>query len=210
MSVFVHTPYAFPLILHWIRLALRQASEAARDGVAKWNTKNEWMMDLSAQKETRDMASLFMRAIGDHAGILYKICRSYGNIHDHEDLYQDMIYQLWKSFPSFRGESTFSTWMYRIALNVASSAYNAPRPKIELPGSVPDVPVFDGQTGSREDDEYFEFFQTLDKIERSILILMAEGYSRTEISDMTGISKKAITMRLSRLKKTIIISKEQS
>ncbi|MEL6842062.1 MAG: sigma-70 family RNA polymerase sigma factor, partial [Bacteroidota bacterium] len=62
----------------------------------------------------------FLGLIEQHQGILHKICRMYRNTKaEREDLFQDMMYQLWKSYPSFRRESRFSSWMYRVALSTA-------------------------------------------------------------------------------------------
>ncbi|MBA3915340.1 MAG: RNA polymerase sigma factor, partial [Acidobacteriales bacterium] len=64
----------------------------------------------------------FQALIEDHKGILYKVCRSYcRNAADRDDLAQEILVQLWHAFPSFDGRARFSTWMYRIALNVAIS-----------------------------------------------------------------------------------------
>ena len=64
--------------------------------------------------------SQFLALIAEHQGIIIKICRLYRNSkEDQEDLFQEIVFQLWKSAPSFEGRSKFSTWMYRIALSTA-------------------------------------------------------------------------------------------
>ncbi|HRB19714.1 MAG TPA: sigma-70 family RNA polymerase sigma factor, partial [Chitinophagales bacterium] len=74
------------------------------------------------------MEQLFVQTINQHQGILHKVCRIYcNNETEREDLFQEMILQLWKSFPSFRKESKVSTWMYRIALNTAISGLRKKR-----------------------------------------------------------------------------------
>ena len=67
-----------------------------------------------------DREDEFARVIKKNEGVIFKITTIYtDNREDQQDLYQDIVYQLWKSFDSFRGEAKFSTWMYRIALNTA-------------------------------------------------------------------------------------------
>lgn len=66
--------------------------------------------------------------INKHAGIIYKVCSMYGlEKEDQKDLFQEIVLQLWKSFPSFREASQVSTWMYRIALNTAISRFRKER-----------------------------------------------------------------------------------
>ena len=68
------------------------------------------------------MEQQFVQTINQHQGILHKVCRIYcSNATEREDLFQEMVLQLWKAFPSFRSEAKISTWMYRIALNTAIS-----------------------------------------------------------------------------------------
>ena len=78
----------------------------------------------------------FLRLINEHKLVIYKICNSYcKNPHDRDDLAQEITFQLWKSFNHFNGSVKFSTWMYRVALNVAISFYRKAlkeKPVIEL------------------------------------------------------------------------------
>src|SRR5258708_18906842 len=62
----------------------------------------------------------FIEIIKENDGLIYKVAKVYdNNKEDEQDLYQDIVYQLWKSFDSFRNDSKISTWMYRIALNTS-------------------------------------------------------------------------------------------
>ena len=62
----------------------------------------------------------FLKIINKHKGILYKVSRMYfDKLEDQQDLFQEIILQLWKSLNSFKGKSEFSSWMYRVALNTA-------------------------------------------------------------------------------------------
>ena len=62
----------------------------------------------------------FIKSINEYQNIIHKICRLYRNSHeDREDLFQEIVYQLWKSYPKFKGESKISTWIYRVAFNTS-------------------------------------------------------------------------------------------
>ncbi len=73
------------------------------------------------------MEQVFLQNIQHNQNIIYKVCRLYRDRReDQEDLFQEIVYQLWKAYPGFKGEAKFSTWMYRIALNTAIAAYRKP------------------------------------------------------------------------------------
>ena len=66
------------------------------------------------------MEQAFLQDIQQHQNIIYKVCNLYRDRReDQEDLFQEIVYQLWKAYPGFKGESKLSTWMYRVALNTA-------------------------------------------------------------------------------------------
>ena len=74
--------------------------------------------------EVTDQTEKFLAVLQSHKGIIYKVARSYcADSDDREDLVQDIVFQLWKSFDSYSDEYKYSTWIYRIALNVAISNY---------------------------------------------------------------------------------------
>ncbi len=71
------------------------------------------------------MKEHFIKSINKHQNIIYKICRLYRNSpEDQEDLFQEIVYQLWKSYPKFKGESKISTWLYRIASNEIKKSFS--------------------------------------------------------------------------------------
>ena len=80
------------------------------------------------------MEQAFIKNIQQHQNIIYKVCNLYRDRReDQEDLFQEIVYQLWKAYPGFKGESKLSTWMYRIALNTAIAAYRKPKFDITYP-----------------------------------------------------------------------------
>src|ERR1700722_1041283 len=81
---------------------------------------------------TPELQDRFQTVVDQHKKILYKVCNSYcRNRDDRDDLAQEIVVQLWKSFNSFDGRVRFSTWMYRVALNVAISFYRRERTRTQ-------------------------------------------------------------------------------
>ena len=73
---------------------------------------------------TKELEHSFVKELETNQNIVHKICRLYtNNSHAHNDLFQEITIQLWKAYPKFRGDSKFSTWMYRVALNTAITLY---------------------------------------------------------------------------------------
>jgi RNA polymerase sigma factor (sigma-70 family) len=148
----------------------------------------------------------FLQLIRDNKGILFKISSSYcRNRDDREDLMQEIIYQLWKSAQSFDTNRKFSTWMYRIALNVAISYYRRQRRSglrihfggdlhlIEDRGDEPD--------GTDEKiDLLQQFIAELGELEKALMILYLEERPYREIADILGITETNVATKLSRIK----------
>jgi RNA polymerase sigma factor, sigma-70 family len=144
----------------------------------------------------------FISRIEKHQGIIHKICFVYAkNESDREDLYQEIILQLWKSYPSFKENSAFSTWMYRVALNTAITQIKKPNLlllHVEMP-SVGDDSI--SQMEASEDVKVlYEAISQLNKIEKAIILLWLDEKSYEEIADTIGISIKNVSVKLVRIK----------
>ncbi|WP_184543980.1 RNA polymerase sigma factor [Mucilaginibacter sp. FT3.2] len=151
-------------------------------------------------KETR-----FMQLIGDNKGILFKICRIYlDDADDRDDLLQEMILQLWKGFDSFKGESKFSSWMYRVALNTAIVFFKKQkrRPDSEqLPLNF-EQPEEQSNSGEKEEQLalFYKAVQELNKVEKALIFLYMENQSHDEIAANLGITSINVRVRLNRIK----------
>ena len=149
----------------------------------------------------------FVAIIKENEGILYKITRVYTDtIEDQKDLYQEIVYQLWKSFDSFKGNSKISTWMYRIALNTAIAYLNKSKKRVrqvrldfELSNPIDEK---DSTTEERLKILY-EMIKQLNVIEKGLILLFLEGKSYEEIANITGFSNSNVGTRLSRIKKKL-------
>jgi len=151
-----------------------------------------------------EMKKDFIERIEAHPGILYKICRLYSNDQeDFQDLRQEILYQLWKSFPHYKGTSAFSTWMYRIALNTALMKLRSADKKNIMMSYNDDSPILLGESVHTQIEEVellYLCIKELNQIERAIILLKLEGYNYQEISDLSGISPGNVSVRLVRIK----------
>ncbi|WP_114790240.1 sigma-70 family RNA polymerase sigma factor [Niabella yanshanensis] len=148
------------------------------------------------------MEKQFLQLIHDHQEIIYKISALYRDSkEDREDLFQEIVYQLWKSYPGFRGASKVSTWMYRIALNTALAIYRKPRLKIDhYPELPPKLHSLREESISENEDRLFEALGKLSDAEKAIVALYLDEFSYKEMAAITGFSETNIGVRLNRIK----------
>lgn len=156
---------------------------------------------------TTNQEQEFIALMQEHQGLLYKICRVYATHEaDREDLYQEMVVQLWKSFHSFRGESKFTTWMYRIALNTAISTVRKKNRSIMIsyPEELPREAA-DEKDHSREEQlsALYTSIAKLSDLERAIVTLYLEDKSYDEMEEILGISNGALRVKMNRIKEKL-------
>lgn len=159
----------------------------------------------------KDKEAEFLARIQAHKGILFKISKMYmDNREDQDDLFQEIICQLWKVYDTFRGDSQFSTWMYRVAVNTAIAFFKKEKkqpPRYEILSENIGEPDSDADLKELQLDHFYRALQTLDKIEKALVFYHLEGYSHAEIGSNIGISEGNARVKLSRAKiklKTII------
>lgn len=151
--------------------------------------------------------AIFIAAIKDNEGLLLKVASVYtNNTEDKNDLVQEIIYQLWKSFDSFKQQSTLSTWMYRVALNVAMYQLKVSKRK------VPTVPLEDQYAGytepaDMESENKWQLFRrqvnNLNLLDKAIVLLYLDNKSYEEISEIIGISTTNVGTKLSRIREKL-------
>ena len=149
----------------------------------------------------------FLKIISEYQGILHKINLLYfHNKTDREDNFQEMLYQLWKSYPKLRNKKSIGSWIYAVAINTSISNLK----KQQKPGNHDQFPE-QAETANFSDNlEYDESIQQLLKAikklhetDRSIMLLYLEEKSYAEISEILGISASNVGVRISRAKKTL-------
>lgn len=146
--------------------------------------------------------------------MIFKVCHLYCNSQeDKEDLFQEIVFQLWKSYSSFRGEAKFTTWMYRIALNTAITHVRRNKPN-RLTAYVDNWPAQFTEGGElRAGDEAKEIREQaeqlsraiahLSDIEKSIVMLYLENRSYEEMEDILGINQNNLRVKMSRIKEKL-------
>lgn len=151
----------------------------------------------------------FIELINKNKGIIYKICTTYSNNKDDkDDLAQDIVFNLWKSYGSYNKEYKFSTWMYRIALNVAISFYRQGK-KSKLKDSFSErLIVFEeGLDKKIEEDKNLEmlhdFINGLKEIDKAIILLYLEDKPYREMAEITGFTETNIATRINRIKEKL-------
>jgi RNA polymerase sigma factor (sigma-70 family) len=154
---------------------------------------------------TQALQERFQSLVEEHKKILYKVCNSYcRNRDDREDLAQEIIVQLWRSFGSFDERYRFSTWMYRIALNVAISFYRreSTRTRHVISDEEQLLQAIDDRESQPEDIRLlYQFIGGLDPLNKALILLYLDGNGYREIADVVGISETNVATKISRLRK---------
>jgi RNA polymerase sigma-70 factor (ECF subfamily) len=145
----------------------------------------------------------FLALVNQHQGIIHKICTLYRDSpQDREDLFQEIIFKLWKSAPQFRGEAKFSSWMYRVALSTAIAVYRKKKPDIRYMPAVPDRA--ENQTQPDENrEQLFQALKQLNDADKALITLYLEDLSYQVIAGIVGISESNVGARLNRIKSKI-------
>lgn len=148
----------------------------------------------------------FVRLIEEHKKILYKVASSYcRNVADRHDLTQEILIQLWRSFDRYEEQSLFSTWMYRVAMNVAISFYRSESRRTRH--TVPfDEPILDIAGPEPESDDVRllrRFIDALDELNRALIILYLEGNDHATIAEILGISATNVATKIGRIKERL-------
>lgn len=156
------------------------------------------------------MEEEFIGLINRYQGILQKICNVYFYQHPYrEDYYQEILIRIWKAYPQFKKESTFSTWLYRVALNSAidlvrkESIQPVHRELSAKEYSLQDNHSEDSNSAERKEILY-QAINQLSDIEKAIILLYLEGYEYKEISAVIGISESNVEVKINRIKKQLI------
>ena len=147
----------------------------------------------------------FLTLISSHQGIIYKISNLYRDTREErEDLFQEIVFQLWKAYPSFRGDAKGSTWIYRIALNTAIAIYRKNKPAIQYTTVLPDLPAEEPNPEyDLRKERLFSALRLLDDSEKAIITLYLDEFSYTQIAEIIGISENYVGVKLNRIKNKI-------
>ncbi|WP_017258313.1 RNA polymerase sigma factor [Pedobacter arcticus] len=144
----------------------------------------------------------FLEVIQTNIGLIHKICKLYRDSkEDREDLFQEIILQLWKAFPSFQKNAKISTWIYKIALNTAVAIFRKKKLAVIystiLPEYIDDEP--NEELASRQ-EQLFTVIKQLNDSEKAILTLYFEELSYKEIAEIIGISENNVNVKMNRIR----------
>ena len=148
----------------------------------------------------------FVLLIEKYQNLIHKICSLYTKSDaEHKDLFQEITIQLWKAYPKFRGESKFSTWMYRVGINTAITLYRKSKRRIqsfsfqEIAYKVPQSESYD-DTEDQQLKSIYNALQALNDIDKAVIFLYLEDKSYREISDTIGITEVNARVKMNRIK----------
>jgi len=141
-------------------------------------------------------------------GIIHKVCNIYcDDQDDRNDLFQEIVAQLWKSFASFREESKFSTWMYRVALNTAITTFKKSKRRPDQSRLTYDNFLVKDDGYDQESEEEIKNLHRavaqLTGVEKSIVLLFLENKKYEEIAEITGITQNYVRVKMNRIKKKL-------
>lgn len=146
----------------------------------------------------------YLHKIEAHKGIILKVVNLYAdNLDDRKDLYQEIVLQSFSAYERFQGNAKFSTWLYRISLNVALTYLNK-RKKIDtIKSSSLSENYIEPTELSERADFLYRAIKQLPEIDRSLIMLHLDSFSNTEISEMMGISRGNTNVKLHRIKQQL-------
>lgn len=156
----------------------------------------------------KELEHSFVNELEENQNIVHKICRLYTNSNDaHNDLFQEITIQLWKAYPKFRGDSKFSTWMYRVALNTAITLYRKSKRSIktqdfEAVSFKIKSEVYD-DTVEKQLKLMYSAVKTLNDIDKALVFLYLEDKNYKEISETLGISEVNARVKMNRIKQKL-------
>ena len=147
----------------------------------------------------------FVSLLEKNQNILHKICKLYtSDLDTHKDLFQEMVIQLWKSYPTFQGNAKFTTWAYRVALNTAISLFRNKSRKISTVDWDNSLQNIHYEEYDSEEEEKLKFLYSairqLNDIEKALIFMYLEEKDYSEIAETLGISEVNARVKMNRIK----------
>jgi RNA polymerase sigma factor (sigma-70 family) len=147
----------------------------------------------------------FLQQVRENQGIIYKLVGLYArDAEEKKDLYQEVLLQAWKSWPSFRQEAKFSTWLYRICLNTIFTQKRKPQ-RLDYKDSLEGItPAVQNNVIQNEDVVRLRLaIRQLPETDRAIISMHLDGYENAEVAEMLGISNNHVAVKLHRIKQQL-------
>jgi RNA polymerase sigma-70 factor, ECF subfamily len=158
--------------------------------------------------------TIFQGWMDAHKAILFKVARAYGASHsDREDLFQEIALQLWHSVAAFRGDSAATTWIYRVALNTALAWGRKERRHDSGRGDFDSATALLTTAETRDPrlEWIYQRIAELDEANRSLALLMLDGFSYRDMSQILGLSESNVGVKINRIKAALaaLLAKEE-
>lgn len=154
----------------------------------------------------KNLQQEFLEKIESHKGMIFKVSKMYvDHQEDREDLYQEIVFQLWKSYQKFEGKSQFSTWLYRVSLNTALTFLKSEKRKPDNAFLHENLDVAEELQDDKEVQLqlFYKAVHELNPIEKALIFLFLEGQNHKEISENLGISEVNARVKLNRTKEKL-------
>ena len=153
----------------------------------------------------KELEHQFVTELENNQNIVHKVCTLYTNNREaHNDLFQEITIQLWKAYPKFRGESKFSTWMYRVALNTAITLYRKSKKRImtqDYDSVIYKIKADDyDPTEEQQLKLLYDAIRQLSDIDKALVFLYLENKDYNEIADTLGITEVNARVKMNRVK----------
>jgi RNA polymerase sigma factor (sigma-70 family) len=153
-----------------------------------------------------DKSDIFLSVVQTNKGIIYKVANSYcNNAEDRKDLVQEIIVQLWKSFDNYSNQYKYSTWIYRIALNVSISFYRKENRRNQVSNPLSDGILHFVDTNVTDElaekiSVLQQFISELKELDKALMLLYLGEKSQKEIAEIVGISETNVATKIGRIK----------
>ena len=150
----------------------------------------------------------FIALLDEHQNIIHKICRLYTNNEvEHEDLFQEISIQLWRSYNRFEGKSKFSTWMYRVVINTAITIYRKEKKRLNTqPLNDQFTAIAQEEYNAQVDEQMAWLYQKIkdfSEIDKALVLLYLEDKRYDEIAETLGISAGNARVKMNRIKERL-------
>lgn len=163
------------------------------------------MQFLKNSEVSANKRDLYLEIIEKHKGLLFKVTRSYcRNEFDREDLTQEILAQIWRSLDTFNSDFKVTTWMYRVALNVAISFYRKDKTiaykHTEMEDKLLSYDMDEEAENKQNLVKLYEFIHKLNDIDKAVLLMYLDGENQSEIAANLSISTSNVSTKISRIK----------
>ena len=153
----------------------------------------------------KDIELQFTKMIKEYRKTIYTVCYFFSkDTEEVNDLYQEILINLWKGFEKFRGESSLKTWIWRVSLNTCNNQEQKKKSNVQtIPLSI-DIDLYnDDDVQSKQIQMLYDRINRLDVFDRAIILLWLENMSYQDIASVVGISLSNVTTRLFRIKEQL-------